>query len=106
MNPDLEPLREAIRASRIEWRKHTLTRMMERAISRDAVKQAILQGEVIAVYPEDRPFPSMLIHHALFGEALHVVVACEPADLPVVHVITVYRPDLNHFLDDLKTRRK
>ncbi|MFZ3012700.1 MAG: DUF4258 domain-containing protein, partial [Nitrospira sp.] len=65
---------------------------------------AILHGEVIEVYTTDRPYPSGLILH-VETEPLHVVAAAESVD-SVCHVITAYRPDLEHFETDYKTRRK
>jgi hypothetical protein len=63
-----------------------------------------MNGEVIEVYPTDRPYPSCLILH-LEPEPVHVVAAADPA-ARICHVITAYRPDLEHFEPDFRTRRK
>ena len=46
---------------------------MERNISRHAVEQAILDGDIIEEYPADYPIPSMLIA-VLEPKSLHVVL--------------------------------
>ena len=63
-----------------------------------------MSGEVIEVYPEDRPYPSCLMLQAE-SEPLHVVAAVD-ALAEVCHIITAYRPDLEHFEPDWKTRKK
>ena len=98
-----EAILAAINDGRILWKKHTLERMMERGISRTAVKHAILNGVVIETYPNDSPIPSMLIAYNQ-QEALHVVLAYEAANQHC-HIITTYRPDLAHFENDFITRR-
>lgn len=101
---DLGALRAAALAGRIQWHQHAFERLLERAITRSEVIGAIINGEVIEVYLEDRPYPSCLILYAT-AEPLHVVAAADP-DARVCHVITAYRPDLEHFEPDFKTRRK
>lgn len=101
---DIAFLRAAVVEGRIHWHHHALERFLERGISRAEVVNAILHGEVIEVYTTDRPYPSGLILH-VETEPVHVVAAAESAD-SVCHVITAYRPDLEHFEADYKTRRK
>lgn len=63
-----------------------------------------MNGEVIEVYPTDRPNPSCLILH-VESEPVHVVAAADPI-ARICHVITAYRPDPKHFEPDFSTRRK
>ncbi|MHB8455997.1 MAG: DUF4258 domain-containing protein [Acidiferrobacterales bacterium] len=65
---------------------------------------AIMKGEVIEVYPTDRPYPSCLILY-VEAEPVHVVAAAEAA-ARIGHIITAYRPDLGNFEPDFRTRRK
>jgi hypothetical protein len=100
---DLAALRSAVATGKLHWRRHALERMLERGISREEVRFAILDGELIEDYSSDMPYPSCLVLHT--GEkALHVVVALDPHS-GICHVITAYRPDAIHFESDLKTRR-
>jgi hypothetical protein len=78
--------------------------MFERGISRREVLAAIMEGEMIEEYLSDRPYPSCLLMR-VGDEPLHVVAAVN-AELAVCHIITVYRPDSDHFEDDLRTRRR
>jgi len=104
---DRDRLIEAVQNGRIEWQTHALERMMKRGITREIVKQVLLEGEMIEDYPEDKPFPTALFLGWLQGEpfhAFHVVTALDSLS-GYCFVITVYRPDLNHFEPDCKTRR-
>jgi len=100
---DIQILREDAAQGRIHWHQHALERFLERGITRAEVMSAIMDGEVIEVYPTDRPYPSCLI---LYVEtAVHVVAAADPI-ARICHVITAYRPDLEHFEPDFKTRKR
>jgi len=77
--------------------------MIEREISRDSVKQAILSGSVIEAYPDDYPIPSYLIC-SLEPEPLHIVLSYNAINSEI-HIITIYRPDLEHFKSDFITRK-
>ena len=100
---DIEILRSATAQGRIHWHQHALERFLERGISRDEVVTAIMNGEVIEVYPTDRPNPSCLILH-VESDPVHVVAAADSA-ARICHIITAYRPELEHFEQDLRTRR-
>ncbi len=101
---DIEILRGAAGQGRIQWHQHALERFLERGVSRAEVVCAIMNGEVIEVYPTDRPYPSCLVLH-VEAEPVHVVAAADPA-ARICHVITAYRPDLERFESDFRTRRK
>jgi TusA-related sulfurtransferase len=96
---------QLVESGKIEWKKHALQRMFERAISRAEVKQAIKYGEIIEVYKEDYPFPSFLIASINSDNPLHVVVSYDE-EAEICYVITAYVPNTTYFLDDLVTRRK
>jgi len=100
-----EVLIESIKNGRIEWKRHALERMMEKSITRSAVKKVLIEGELIEDYPDDKPFPSGLFLGWIEGEPLHVVVALD-FDNKWSFIITAYRPDLEHFEPDFKTRKK
>jgi hypothetical protein len=100
---DLAALRNAAELGLIHWHLHTLERLLERGITRTEVLSAIMNGEMIESYTDDRPYPSCLILNAA-PEPVHVVAAIDSAG-GVCHIITVYRPDPGHFEPDWKTRR-
>ena len=78
--------------------------MLERDISRQDVFNVLLTGEEIEDYANDIPFPSALLFGWKGSEPIHVVVALDSTGQQG-YIITVYRPDLEHFNPDLKTRR-
>lgn len=96
--------RAAIEEGRIEWHRHALARMLERKISRQAVKQVLRDGEIIESYTSDQPYPSALVLGSVDGQPLHVVAAFDNTN-GILYIITAYRPDLIHFSDDYRTRR-
>lgn len=102
---DREKLKSAVEKGQIEWQRHALERMIERGISREDVKKILLTGDIIEEYPDDKPYPGVLISGDLKTEHFHVVVAFDQ-ESEWCFVITVYRPDLDHFEADYKTRKR
>ena len=101
---DMETIRGIVLKGNIEWSAHALRKMIERGISRNAVKHILCHGEIIERYPEDHPFPSILIFGVMDETPLHAVAAFdEPSE--TIYVITAYEPDQQHFNQDCKTRR-
>ena len=90
--------------SAVRFTRHAFERMFERSVAPDAVVRLISEGEIIATYPADLPFPSVLILGFERDEPLHLVVARDPVD-GSCFVVTVYRPDTALWSEDFKTRR-
>ena len=95
----------AIENNNIEWQLHALERMMERGILRSNVKDVLLSGKIIEEYPDDKPLPSALLLGSVNEQPLHVVTAYD-AKSECCFIITAYKPDLEHFESDFKTRRE
>ena len=102
---DLVLLRQAVRSGMLLWRTHALEQLLTRGIGTHEVREALLTGELIEDYADDRPFPSALIAALSEGHPLHVVVAFDSAS-GYAHVVTAYRPDTEYFQSDLRTRRQ
>lgn len=98
-------MRNAIENGYMEWRRHALERMMERGISREAVKEVLLNGEIIEDYHDSKPYPSALFLGWTRNQSLHVVAAFDSLT-GWCFIITSYKPDLEHFESDYKTRRR
>jgi hypothetical protein len=79
--------------------------MFERGISRGEVAAVIAEGETIAEYPDDTPFPSWLLLGMGEEGPLHVVVAREPQD-GACYVVTVYRPGEDQWFPGFRRRRQ
>jgi len=90
--------------SAVRFTRHAFERLFDRAIPPDAVLRIVEEGEVIASYPEDLPFPSVLILGFEGGRPLHVVVA-KDLQSGLCFVVTVYSPDPDLWSDDFRTRR-
>lgn len=106
MNPvNVAILRRAVRAGRIEWRKHAVQRLAERGLMQAAVLEVLIAGEKIQDYARDKPFPSALFLGYYQGKPLHVVAACDDIT-EQVFIITAYEPSLETFEPDYRTRRK
>jgi len=102
---DKAALKDSIQNRRIEWQRHSLEWMMERSISRKAVIDVLLNGEIIEDYPQDQPFPSALFLGWLGPRPIHVVISYDSSDKRV-YIITAYEPSLEHFEAGFKIRRK
>ncbi len=76
----------------MNYRVHAIQRMFKRGISSEDVRQALLTGEVIEEYNNDKPYPSRLVMAWSGKRPLHVVAA-DNTDEGETIVITVYEPD-------------
>jgi len=101
----IDRIRSAIERGHVQWQKHSLERMLERGITREGVKLAVMKGSIIEEYKTAVPFPTFLIMGQHGTQALHVVLSFDEAS-DYCFIITVYKPDLLHFTEDFRTRRK
>ena len=85
--------------------RHAIERLFQRGRSPAAIAAVLQAGEVIASYPEDTPYPSQLLLGFVPEQPVHVVVARDP-ETGACFVVTVYRPDLQLWEEDYKTRRQ
>ena len=90
---------------RIEFRLHAIRRMFEREISDEEVLKVIQEGEVIEEYPNDEPYPSMLILGFVNDRPIHVVLAVNEEESMGI-VVTAYQPDPSLWRDNFRRRRK
>lgn len=78
--------------------------MFQRGIPPDAVHALLNQGEIIASYPDDRPYPSVLILGWFDNKPVHAVIA-RSRTMEECQVITVYQPDPLLWNADFKSRK-
>jgi len=90
--------------SGVKFTRHGLERMFEREVSPSAVLRIVNEGEVIASYLEDLPFPSVLLLGFDGARPLHVLVARDP-QTGVCFVVTVCPPDPQLWSADFRSRR-
>ncbi len=101
---NLQALRKAVQAGRVEWRKHALQRLAERGIKQNDVLKVFVVGEQIEDYPDDKPYPSALFLGFVGEKPLHALAAFDKID-QIVYIVTAYEPSLEVFEEDYKTRR-
>ena len=77
--------------------------MFERHITEADVRHIIRTGEVIANYPDDKPYPSRLILGWRRKRPLHVVAA-DNIDENQIIIITAYEPDPAQWTSDFRRR--
>ena len=99
---DLDAIRATARRRLLIFTDHAIRQMIKRQITDDEVRDAILSGEVIEDYPDDKYSPSCL----LFGKtqawrSLHVQCSAPPR----VRVVTAYEPDPDEWRDGRQRRR-
>ena len=94
-------IQDKIEKSKYRFSGHAVKRMIEKAVGRQEVEEAILTGEIIEEYPRDKYSPSCLIYGKTRREReLHVQVSYPPT----VVVITTYEPDPKEWING-KVRR-
>jgi hypothetical protein len=87
----IEGIQKKVTADNYRFTIHAFERCVERNISPKQVKSAILNGEIIENYPDDKYGPSCLIYGVTGeGKILHVQCSMEP-----VWIVTVYDPTLH-----------
>ena len=89
---------------KITYRVHAVRRMFERRITDADVANVLVEGEKIAPYPDDQPYPSRLLLGWRGTRPLHVVAADNAANDEEV-VVTVYEPDPKLWDDEFRRRK-
>lgn len=83
---------------------HSIQRIFERGIDPDDIENSLKTGEVIEEYPDDKPFPSLLILNFINGKAIHIVFSFDKTD-ETMYLITAYYPDESIWDDSFRFRR-
>ena len=88
----IDEIRRRVARGNFEFSQHALDQAILRHISVQELREAITDGEVIEVYPEDKYGPSCLIF-GLTRMDRPIHVQCSDPSRPTVKIITVYEPD-------------
>lgn len=80
-------------------------RLEGRSIPRKAVLASVDTYEIIENYPEDKYLPSYLIYAKYIEQIIHIQIAAD-IENDNVRIITTYKPSLDKWEEDFKTRRK
>ena len=102
INPVIKAIKKQVNAGNYRFTIHGFERCVERHISPNEVKYAILSGEIIEEYPEDKYRPSYLIcGDSREGKIFHVQCSIDP-----VWIITAYNPTLDPDKWDKEFKRR
>ena len=103
MPPDYDTLKQAFRKKVYTLTVHASDRAVKRDIDDFEIEEAVIAGEIIEDYPDDKYGPSCLIlgftHE---NRPLHIQVSF--ADTPMVRIITLYEPDPEEWIEFRKRR--
>lgn len=89
----------------VRYRVHALQQMVERRITRAAVREILEAGEVIEQsHRIGRPLPTRLLLGWNGDRPLHVLVADDASDAH--YVITAYEPSPDRWEADFRTRKE
>ena len=96
---EIDDIVDAIRLDRIRITDHADEEARADRLSFAEIFFSVLRGEIIERYPEDKPYPSVLILGETFaGAPVHSVWAYNEENRWAV-LITVYRPDPDRWVD-------
>jgi len=88
----------------IEYRIHATRRMFQRKIDDEEVEFILTNGQIIELYDNDFPLPSLLLNgHTEAGRPLHVVVGINLSEIKLI-IITVYEPNPLLWTENLSRR--
>lgn len=90
---------------KVIYRVQAVSRMFERGIAEAEVHKILSEGEQLAAYPDDTPYPSRLLLGWAGDRPLHVVAAYNAQNDEEI-VITVYEPDSVLWDDGFRRRRQ
>lgn len=97
----IKPIRDGILESKYRISDHAVKQMIKRSITRLEIEEAVINGEIIEEYPDDKYSPSCLIYGRTKTEKdLHVQLSLPPS----IIVITTYDPDPEEWIN-CKIRR-
>ncbi|HPG41222.1 MAG TPA: DUF4258 domain-containing protein [bacterium] len=96
-------IRNKISNDEFVFSKHATDQSVLRHIKVDEISQAILNGEIIEDYPDDKYGPSCLIlGYTINNRPLHI--HCSYPGRILLKIITVYEPSSQEWSDDKKRR--
>jgi len=105
----LKRIKKCFDSDQILYTHHAILEMRNEEFGRiveQEVYEAVLSGEIIENYPDDKPYASVLVFGKTSGgRALHVVCAYDKEE-DVTIVITVYEPNPEVWIGNKKRRKR
>lgn len=100
----LKFIQKCIKQRNIIWTYHVNLRLEQRSILRKAIIESVNSYEIIEEYPKDKYLPSYLVYTKYQGNPVHIQFAIDQKD-GNVRIITTYKPTLDKWEKDFKTRK-
>ena len=97
-------IKRCIRERRVYWTYHVNMRRAGRHIPRRDIYDSVDTYELIEAYPDDKYLPSYLVLATKDNDAFHMLFGAD-VESDNVRIITAYRPGLEEWEADLRTRR-
>lgn len=96
----------SVKKNQFRLTEHATIQRIEREITTEDIKRALLNGEIIEHNPKSKPYPSCLVLGWLRrGDPLHVKCSIGQKE-PRLRIVTVYEPSDEEWESDYKTRKK
>ena len=100
----LAKLQEKFARDEFEFSKHAVDQTILREISVQEIRNAIIDGEIIEDYPDDKYGPSCLVlGFTNTGRPLHI--HCSHPTRSLIKIVTVYEPD-SDLWNDFRFRKE
>ena len=97
---------ENVKKNNFRLTEHATIQRLERNITIEDIKQALITGDIIERNPKSKPYPSCLVLGWLrSGDPLHVKCSMGTEE-PKLRIVTVYEPSDEEWESDYKTRKK
>ncbi len=90
--------------TKLTYKLHSIEQMFKRSITQVEVEAVSRQGEIIAEYPKDKPYPSVLRFDFVNGRPIHIVFAQD--ELGECFIVTAYEPSVFLWEADFKTKKR
>ena len=98
---NIHHIQAKIKTGDYRFSDHAVKRMIKRGINRHEIEEAILTGESVEEYPDDKYSPTCLIYGKTHkGRGLHIQASLPP----LVVIVTTYEPNPEQWIDG-KIRR-
>lgn len=97
---------ERVKGNNFRLTEHATIQRIERNITVEDIKRALLNGEIIEKNPKSKPYPSCLVlGWVRSGDPLHIKCSMGTKE-PKLRIVTVYEPSDEEWESDYKTRKK
>jgi len=103
--PGMRFIQKCLENNTYRLTRHAVISRLSRGITTNQLKRALINGEIIEKYPDDKPYPSCLILGWLeSGDPLHIVCSRGNTE-PELRIVTVYEPDDEKWESGYKIRK-